>query len=298
MKKFLALFCVMILCFSVVGCGSKELKKADGKVEPNKNISEAVHKAEEKDDISKNKLKENFVPEEIPAPEEVTNIAMYIPINDWHLFANETGPFVLLGEKIEYLDIDGNVITENDLVAGNKVEITSSGIMLLSYPGQLSGVTKVKVVEVGSPEDVSDYQEFIDELSSGLTDETEIPSMNVLYKTESADVSVLVEHNGGYQWTVGDKAEVADAVSSYDSMDTIPIANIGEKVDINLTFSSEATSVTVNKLDTENKDAEPEKISVEMEENSYTIKDATVGLYVVYAEFQYGDVEYRFLCEE
>lgn len=291
MKKFLSFIFTIILCVSIVGCGNKELNKADGAVKPSKNISESVHKATKKDVSEEDKISDNHLNlEETPASEDIT-IAMYVPINDWKLFISETGPFSLIGENIEYLDVEGNSITENNLVAGNIVEITSAGIMLESYPGQLAGVTKVKITEIGSPEDVSQYQEIIDELTTPEPDITEIPTMNVNYKTELADTTMLVEHNGGYQWNT----EVESSISPYENLEVVPIANIGEKTDISLYFSIDATSVIVNKY--ENETSEPVEIPVTMENDSYVIKDATPALYCVYAEFAYGNIEYRFISE-
>lgn len=298
MKKFISILCFMVLTVSLVGCGNKELNKSDLEVKPNKNISESAHKVVDKaNEISDKKNETNSeISDDTLLPDEVTSSAMFVPIGDWFLFIGETGPFTLIGEDIEYLDIDGNAITNTDLVAGNKVEITSAGMMLESYPGQLAGVTKVQITEVGSPEDISEYQDIIDELSQGFDDEaTAIPVMNINYKTELANVSVLVEPNGGYQFNNDTNVEIGDALPIEESIDSLPIANIGEKVDMELTFSTDVISVSANKMNTSEDFTE---VEIEKNDNSYVIKDITVGTYVVYAEFANGDVEYRFICEE
>ena len=47
--------------------------------------------------------------------------------------------------------VDGQQTDEEALVAGNIVQVTGNGIMLESYPGQYPGITKVEVIETGSP---------------------------------------------------------------------------------------------------------------------------------------------------
>ena len=55
--------------------------------------------------------------------------------------------------------VDGQQTDEEALVAGNIVQVTGNGIMLESYPGQYPGITKVEVIETGSPADAEQYAE-------------------------------------------------------------------------------------------------------------------------------------------
>ena len=58
--------------------------------------------------------------------------------------------------------VDGQQTDEEALVAGNIVQVTGNGIMLESYPGQYPGITKVEVVETGSPADAEQYADIVD----------------------------------------------------------------------------------------------------------------------------------------
>lgn len=277
---------------SLVGCGEKSLKKAESNT-ATKNISESANKVTTKaTDVAKEKNEfeksENDSDKEIISEETITS-AMFVPINDWNLFINETGPFTLLGEDIEYLDIDGNIISETDLTAGNKVEITSSGMMLMSYPGQLAGVTKVQITEVGFPDDVAEYQEIIDEFSNVNNEETEIPVMNISYKNDSGDISMVVEANGGYSLYNGEDALIGDAQPIEEVVDSLPVVNIGEKTDLEFIFSKDTVSITVWKITEEG-----ETQLSESENGVYA--DIVPAIYYVQAEFANGDAEYRFVC--
>ena len=58
--------------------------------------------------------------------------------------------------------VDGQQTDEEALVAGNIVQVTGNGIMLESYPGQYPGITKVEVIETGSPADAEQYADIVD----------------------------------------------------------------------------------------------------------------------------------------
>lgn len=300
MKKFITFLCMFILVFSVVGCGTKEItptkQKVDANIKPNKNIANTMKDKDESSDINNNSEE----PNDTQIPEQVASEAIFTIVGDWNLFFGETGPFTLVGEEIKYFDIDGNSIHIEDLNNGDTVEIMSSGMMMQSYPGQLAGVTEVKVIKNGSSEDLAPYQEIIDEFSqSGMVGDAlevdAIPSMNINYRTDLADVSMNVEHNFGYSWNVNNNAEVGDAVDIHDGINDLADANIPENTNLYLTFSNEPISVTVERYDKENKDVTPKEISTELTENKYEIQNAVTGLYLVHAEFQYGDVDYRFI---
>lgn len=293
MKKFMSMLLLIVMVVSLVGCGEKSLKKAESNT-ATKNISESVNKVATKaTDVAKEKNEfeksENDSDKEVISEETITS-AMFVPVNDWNLFMNETGPFTLLGENIEYFDIDGNVISETDLIAGNKVEITSPGMMLMSYPGQLAGVTKVQITEIGSPDDVAEYQEIIDEFSNVNNEETEIPVMNISYKNDSGDISMMVEANGGYSLYNGEDALIGDTQPIEEVVDSLPVANIGEKADLEFTFSKDTVSVTVWKVTDEGET----QLS---ESDNGVYADIVPATYYVQAEFANGDAEYRFVCK-
>ena len=56
-----------------------------------------------------------------------------------------------------------------ELAAGNIVRVTGNGIMLESYPGQYPGITKVEVVEEGTPADAEKYDELVAQIWQPLS---------------------------------------------------------------------------------------------------------------------------------
>lgn len=76
-----------------------------------------------------------------------------------------------------------------ELTAGNVVRVTGNGIMLESYPGQYPGITKVEVVEEGSPEDAEKYADLVSQLDASR-DPADPPYATVEYRTANAVVSL------------------------------------------------------------------------------------------------------------
>ncbi|MBV4307885.1 hypothetical protein KSZ74_23130, partial [Parabacteroides distasonis] len=74
----------------------------------------------------------------------------------------------------EFTNADGEMLEESDLSAGDLVEIYGNGIMLESYPGQYPGVSRMVLVQEGTEEDASQYQELIDQVYAE-PDPSELP---------------------------------------------------------------------------------------------------------------------------
>ena len=66
--------------------------------------------------------------------------------------------------------VDGQQTDEEALVAGNIVQVTGNGIMLESYPGQYPGITKVEVIETGSPADAEQYADIVEKTREYIFD--------------------------------------------------------------------------------------------------------------------------------
>ena len=86
-----------------------------------------------------------------------------------------------------------------ELTAGNIVRVTGNGIMLESYPGQYPGITKVEVIEEGSPADAEKYDELVAQIWQPK-DPSEPPLASLEYTTELAATSVMLE-TYGYTWS-------------------------------------------------------------------------------------------------
>ena len=82
--------------------------------------------------------------------------------------------------------VDGQQTDEEALVAGNIVQVTGNGIMLESYPGQYPGITKVEVIETGSPADAEQYADIVDTVFAA-PDQSQVPVGSLSYKTDQTD---------------------------------------------------------------------------------------------------------------
>ena len=188
--------------------------------------------------------------------EETAFTAMYVPYGEGeYIFVGETaGVFRVTAEPdmYEVFDINGNKISMEQLVKGNMVKIYGDNIMAESYPGQYPGVTKMEVVEEGSPSDADQYQGIVDEIYTE-PDPAEPPTMQVEYTTELANAVVLA-NRGGYEWVYTDKdglsnAVVADSVHVLDWGDLLIDVTLTDPLDLTLSFSDKPTEVKVVRYD-------------------------------------------------
>ena len=98
-----------------------------------------------------------------------------------------------------------------ELAAGNIVRVTGNGIMLESYPGQYPGISKVEVVEEGSPADTEKYDELVAEIWQPK-DPAEPPLASLEYTTDLAATSVMLG-TYGYTWSY-EEGDVGQTVTA------------------------------------------------------------------------------------
>lgn len=236
--------------------------------------------------------------------------AMYVPYGtDGYIMVDENnGTVFTVGIPDTILDINGKAITWSDLSAGNIVDIYGNGIMAESYPGQYPGVTKIQVVEEGSPSDANQYQPLIDQIYSE-PDPSERPYLTGEYRTDLAIVAVTIP-NGGYTWSyTGEEGETrteqadSQAVLMWNKAALGDVA-IAEDVDMTLGFSITPSQVTVSRWpeeylgDSAYLDEHPEGEAVDVEETNgeWMIKPIQPGyVYRIAADWENGSVEYGFI---
>lgn len=146
------------------------------------------------------------LPEDAPQPsgqggEESVCTAMYVPFGEsgYIMVDQEDGAPFTIHVPEDIFGLEGESIAFEDLRAGNLVEITGDGAMAMSYPGQYFGVTKLRVVSEGKPEDINRYKEIVDSIYTE-PDPSEPPSLNVEYRTPQVACSAVASR-GSYQWS-------------------------------------------------------------------------------------------------
>lgn len=87
--------------------------------------------------------------------------------------------------------LDGDVISVDQLKPGNIVEVIGNGIMLESYPGQYPGITRIVVLEEGTPDNIAPYEEVIGQVFAE-SDPYAVALGHVSYLTDQANVSVML----------------------------------------------------------------------------------------------------------
>lgn len=305
MKKFIVtMLALSLVATSLVGCGTeKKLEKKESN-----RVIESVEKNKDKKQFGNDTTEKKELGEE-EEREEVVTEAMYVPINDSYVFINEqVGPFTIVGDEYEILNTDGQTMSFDELTAGNTVEITSDGVMMESYPGQLANVSKVVVMGIGTEDDVKQYQDIIDQLSGGFEDEeSTLPTLSILYTTSIAVTSVNV-NSGGYQWNFYDEnegqmvSEIADEAPVRLWGDRLVDVVLEESTDLRLSFSEKAQEVNVKAYSTEwlGKEAATvefviQDITPKEVDGDYVIEMAEKDLiYEITATFENGTVTYGF----
>lgn len=202
----------------------------------------------------------------------------------------------------------GQEIDEDDLVAGNIVQVTGNGIMLESYPGQYPGITKVEVVEQGSPADAEQYADIVDTVFAA-PDQSQVPVGNLDYKTSQAQVSVMLNPYG-YEWsfdqpdgTPDQVAQDGDILNADGSvLDGVPDARISGAVDAFAAFSVNPTSVEIERAALTSQSPASVADGTDDQDVTCTVgEDGAVAftmepgyLYRINATFPQGDADYAF----
>lgn len=180
-----------------------------------------------------------------------------------------------------------------ELTAGNIVRVTGNGIMLESYPAQYPGITRVEVVEEGSPADAEKYDELVAEIWQPK-DPTEPPYASVEYATDLAVVS-LVPTTCGYTWTYeedGEEQTVAvDAPHPTQlEADELPDARVDGPTEVTVSFDVEMTELVVSRWSEDALDVEGEP--VEAEDGTFIVEPGY--RYAFFATFDAGGATYVF----
>ena len=180
-----------------------------------------------------------------------------------------------------------------ELTAGNIVRVTGNGIMLESYPAQYPGITRVEVVEEGSPADAEKYDELVAEIWQPK-DPTEPPYASVEYATDLAVVS-LVPTTCGYTWTYEeDDEEQTVAVDAPHptqlEADELPDARVDGPTEVTVSFDVEMTELVVSRWSEDALDVEGEP--VEAEDGTFIVEPGY--RYAFFATFDAGEATYVF----
>lgn len=223
-------------------------------------------------------------------------------------------PFVPTAiDDAEIIGIDGATAAPEDLEPGNIVRITGNGIMLESYPGQYPGITRVEVIDEGTPEDAEAYDELVAQLWSE-PDPSQPASASLDYTTDLATVSLLPLTND-FTWSFKEDGQMQTVVADVPhptqiSRDDIPDARIDGAIEAALTLDRPARSVSVTRWSEDDIAAAAEKAGsssdidadeLSGEQVEATLVDSTATLtiepgwrYCVKATFDEGTVNYVF----
>lgn len=241
-------------------------------------------------------------------PEEIESRAMYVPIaQDVYIFVNQDNDMVFtITFPEEIYNMEGDKITREELEKGNIVKLYGNGIMLESYPGQYPGISRIEVIEEGSPSDADRYQDIVDQIYQE-PDPAEPPTMNVEYTTELAVATVMI-NRGGYEWTYVDKdglsnAVVADSIHVLNWGEELADIKIKEPIEVILSFSQTPVQVEAVRYDSAlmGTDNIPEGEQVEVEETDgvFGISQIESGyVYEITGIWENGRATYGFLTLE
>ncbi|NGM17961.1 hypothetical protein GMI70_08175 [Eggerthellaceae bacterium zg-893] len=221
-------------------------------------------------------------------------------------------PFFPTGDAVSIVNSEGNEITSASLKPGNVVKVVGDGIMLESYPGQYPGVTKIEVVDLGSPSDAEEYETLV----SAVFPESDSmqPTGSVQYKDSLGNVSMTLEPYAS-EW-VGEAAADGDAASPdgtfYEEDGTVTSsvvdARIEEPLEATVTYDEPAKRIQVQRIALANSepgsyavdtDAQPQDVSAEEGEDgaaTFTIEPGYA--YTVHAVFGLGEESSAFVVAE
>ncbi len=227
-------------------------------------------------------------------------------------------PYVPTLPEGALLGIDGQPIDAARLAAGNIVEVVGNGIMLESYPGQYPGITRIQVLEEGTPADAEQYADLVDMVFSA-TSADGVPAASVEYRTALGQVSLGIDPfryefaaagpDGGPKALEGDYV-AEDGVLAEGTMDAI----IDGETAATVTFTSAPTAVEVVRRPLADADVEGNAsskkafakvdLSVEGQKVPRTLdEDGTVAfamepgfVYLIDAAFADGNASYAFMA--
>lgn len=204
--------------------------------------------------------------------------------------------------------VDGQQTDEEALVAGNIVQVTGNGIMLESYPGQYPGITKVEVIETGSPADAEQYADIVGTVFAA-PDQSQVPVGSLSYKTDQADTSVVLNpYEFDWQWQTEDGQTSTSQVdgSAADGNgtlnETIVDARIPNAIDAFIAFSVNPTSLEIERqplVKGETAKTDPRSDGEDVpctlgDDGTAALRIEPNYLYEAKATFPQGEAEYAF----
>ena len=223
--------------------------------------------------------------------DKAKNTVMYVPYGKdaehYVMIDQHNGSVFTVTMPENILDSKDRKITKDDLKKGNILIIYGDGIMLQTYPGQYPGVTKIKVKEEGKPSDADQYQDVVEQISSGIKSAAR-PYLSLEYQDGLGVVSAA-STEGGFRWSYYDKngdlqSSIADTahILAWKEINNL---NLSQASDITLNFSSQPDSIEVicwtSDMRTDFSDTsdvpDGEKMKPESEENQYVLKDVKPG---------------------
>ena len=245
----------------------------------------------------------------LPAKDESTCRVMYVPFGqDSYVMVEQGGNHVFTATMPDQIyDASGKKIAANQLQKGNILEVTGDGVMLETFPEQYPGVTKIRVLEEGTPQNADQYQELIDSIYVE-PDPSVPPSLQVISQTELVSRCTNVTR-GGYHWSwmvneaTGEKQSAIACGSHILAWESISEVSMEKPDRLTLSFSKEPESVTAerwpgSRRETPESSGDSEAVEVTNQEGEWTIAAEPGYIYSVYGTWEDGNAEYGFITSQ
>lgn len=261
-----------------------------------------------------NMLRSQFSSEE---PQEENQVqgeyalkAVYLEKEDGNsIFVNLTEEYPFDGNipEGELYDEDGEKITQEDLNSGDVLNIWGNGVIAESYPAQYNGITKMERTEQSNQEYIDQYGHYLEELFVEK-DPSELPYLNVCYRDELADATVMIPDPLSYTWTYTDESGESRTVTKDGAhvlhTEPVEVKKISEPMTMELYFDEVPESVELLVWDDallgkyqDSADQIPEGTAVEVTKSgkgNLEFNAQPGSVYLVQGQWDQGTVEYGF----
>ena len=264
--------------------------------------------------VAANMLRSQFSSEE---PQEDTQIqgeyalkAVYLEKEDGNsIFINLTDEYPFTGTipEGELYDEEGEKITQEDLNSGDVLNIWGNGVIAESYPAQYNGITKMERTQQSNQEYIDRYGHYLEELFVEK-DPSELPYLNVCYRDELADATVMIPDPLSYTWTYTDESGESRTVTTDGAhvlhTEPVEVKKISEPMTMELYFDEVPESVELLVWDDallgkyqDSADQIPEGTAVEVTKSgkgNLEFNAQPGSVYLVQGQWDQGTVEYGF----
>ena len=261
-----------------------------------------------------NMLRSQFSSEE---PQEENQVqgeyalkAVYLEKEDGNsIFVNLTEEYPFDGNipEGELYDEDGEKLTQEDLNSGDVLNIWGNGVIAESYPAQYNGITKMERTEQSNQEYIDQYGHYLEELFVEK-DPSELPYLNVCYRDELADATVMIPDPLSYTWTYTDESGESRTVTTDGAhvlhTEPVEVKKISEPMTMELYFDEVPESVELLVWDDtllgqyqDSADQIPEGTAVEVTKSgkgNLEFNAQPGSVYLVQGQWDQGTVEYGF----